>query len=242
MIGIIGGSGLEKFVDGDYTTLAGCSPYCKGKIGSTEIIFMSRHGVQHETSPTRIPYQNNIKLLKDLGCDCIISLSACGSLKGDLKPGQIVIPKQVVDWTKFRDSSYSTNSKPVHTSCADPFDEKLIEVILDVLPLKQAGTLVTIEGPRFSTRAESRMFRQLGFDLINMTTCPECFLAKELKIPYVVINMVTDFDSWKIQHKPVTFKEVQKVMQENAFKVKEALKIIVPEIDCKTTTVKKEVI
>jgi 5'-methylthioadenosine phosphorylase len=230
MIGIIGGTGLEKFIDGEFVSQPDCSPYCFGKIRGVDVVFMSRHGLNHEFSPSRVPYANNVMMLKQLGCKAIVSLSACGSLRGSIKPGMIVVPKQVVDWTN-RVSCYSSLGKPNHFSVADPFDEKLMELVLDVFPFKQVGSLVTIEGPRFSTRAESEMFRRLGFDLVNMTTCPECFLAKEIGVPYVVLNLVTDFDSWRKESKPVSFREVQRVMKANASKVSEALKVIVPVIE-----------
>lgn len=212
-IGIIGGSGFEK-------------EFLANKIGNHEIFFLSRHGSEHELNPSEVEYEKNIKEFKKIGVDMIIATSACGSLQDYIKPGDIVLPSQFIDWTTNRKNTI--NKK--HTSMAEPFDkiirEGLFDVALDVarstskvLPVIKDQTVITIEGPRFSTRAESRMFKTLAH-VINMTTCPEVIFANELGIPYQVICMVTDYDSWDEYKKPVTIEDVNQTMNSNVEKVK----------------------
>jgi len=225
MIGIIGGSGLEDFIKADYIYEHNTSPYCFAKIKGVNIVFMSRHGLNHELMPHEVPYKNNALKLKQLGCKAIIDLSACGSLRGVIKPGDIVVPDSVVDWTNRLSSI--TNE---HVSMGEVIDQDLREIILTETDCMGCNSLITIPGPRFSTKAESKMFRALDLDIINMTTCPFCFMIKELDIPYVVIAMVTDYDSWKPNHF-VTIEEVKAVMKANAKKIMPVLEVILPIIN-----------
>lgn len=244
-IGIIGGSGLddmdileekcEKHVD---------TPFGKpsdvlvvGKIKNVNCVLLARHGRGHSIMPTNVNYQANIWALKNEGCTHIIAATACGSLKEDIQPGDIVIIDQFIDrTTKRHQTFYGGNpTNPVgvcHISMADPFCKRSREVLIDVvkkLGIKHhtKGTIVTIEGPRFSSRAESLMFRQWGGDVINMTTVPEVVLAKEAGISYVSIAMATDYDCWKESGDVVTVEMVLKVMKENANK---ALQIIIAAV------------
>ncbi|MFA5357643.1 MAG: S-methyl-5'-thioadenosine phosphorylase [archaeon] len=243
MIGIIGGSGLEdpKLLHNAKevkikTPFGKHSPIKKGKINKVEVAILSRHGYKHEYSPTTVPYKANIWALKKLGCRAIIATSACGSLKEEIKPGTFSLPSQFLDRTHNREQSYSEHGKVLHISMAEPFETEIKKILLK--KCKTLGyncssetTVVTIEGPRFSTKAESNFYRLLQCDLINMTTVPEVCLAKEIEIPYQVINLVTDYDCWRDGTKAVSFEEVLKVMKKNAEKVKKLIVEALPEIN-----------
>jgi 5'-methylthioadenosine phosphorylase len=235
MIGIIGGSGLEKsdlIKDVEdvviETPFGEHCPIKKGKISGIKVLILSRHGYEHELAPTEIPYRANIFALKELGVKAIIATSACGSLKEEIVPGSFSFPSQFVDRTTKREQSFGEKGKVIHEGMAEPFDEKLREILTkkcEELKIEYSGdtTLITIEGPRFSTRAESELFRSWDCDLINMTTVPEVCLAKELKIPYQVINLVTDYDCWRDGEEAVTFEMVLERVKENAEKVKKLI-------------------
>jgi 5'-methylthioadenosine phosphorylase len=232
---MIGGSGMDdpkilqnpKEIDLD-------TPYGKpsdkllcGVIGETEVVVLARHAKGHSISPTKVPYLANIWALKEIGCTQIFATTACGSLREEMKPGDLVFIDQFIDWTKLRRLTYFED-EVVHTSMPNPFDarlrKKLITAALDLgYPHHEKGTMVTIEGPRFSTRAESNMFRLLGADLVNMSTVPEASLANELQIPYQSIAMVTDYHCWKDGEDAVTYDMVMNQMKENAEKVKKLL-------------------
>jgi 5'-methylthioadenosine phosphorylase len=210
-IGIIGGSGFEK-------------EFLANKIGNNEIFFLSRHGSEHELNPSEVDYEKNIKELKKIGVDMILATSACGSLTDELAPGTIVLPNQFIDWTTKRKRTITKK----HTAMDEPFNEKIRKTLFSIgenlnLNIESDKTVLTIEGPRFSSRAESKMFKQLGADVINMTTCPEVIFAKELEIPYQVICMVTDYDSWDKFRKPVTIEQVNSMMKANSENVKKLI-------------------
>jgi 5'-methylthioadenosine phosphorylase len=235
MIAIIGGSGLEdpNFLQNSEqividTSYGVHSPIKKGEINGVKVLLMSRHGYNHEYSPTDVPYKANIYALKEAGAGIIIAASACGSLRENIQPGTLSFPTQFIDRTTKRDQSYSKSGNVIHESMADPFNIPLQTILINAaekLNYKYSSktTVVTIEGPRFSTRAESELFRNWGCDLINMTTVPEVCLAKEQKIPYQVINLVTDYDSWHESKEAVTFEMVIEIMKGNAEKLKELL-------------------
>jgi 5'-methylthioadenosine phosphorylase len=243
MIGIIGGSGLEDpqllhnaeevFIESKYGKH---SPIKKGKINGIDVAIMSRHGYKHEYCPSTIPYKANINALKELGCKAIVATSACGSLKEEIAPGTLSFPWQFIDRTTKRDTSFTSEGNVIHESMAEPFDKKLRKILEEKckeLDFEYSGetTLITIEGPRFSTYAESELFRSWNCDLINMTTVPEVCLAKEMKIPYQVINLVTDYDCWHEGEKAVTFEMIMKVMHENSEKVKKLIIEALPKIE-----------
>lgn len=234
-IGIIGGSGLEKLNIFDHTEeLEITTPYgnpsstiFSGKIKDKQVFILSRHGRDHGIPPTQVNNRANITALQQLGCDCIFASTACGSLRDEIKRGDLVIPDQFIDFTKHRNSTFFEHfeaDKWGHTPMADPFSEALRQKIfiaaksLDI-SLHQTGTIITIEGPRFSTRAESKMYRILGADIVNMSIAPEAALANEAGIPYAVIAMSTDYDAWKQDEEPVSWEEVLKVFNYNVKKL-----------------------
>lgn len=238
-IALIGGSGLEKLelqnnaeiinVDTPYGETS--SPIFKSKFPSKEVYFISRHGLKHEHAPTQVNNRANIWALHSLGCSKIIATTAVGSLREELKPGDLIFPDQFIDFTRFRAISFFDDfSKGVkHAPMADPFNKKIREELAKICTKlgytnHAKGTVVTIEGPRFSTRAESHMFRSWGADLINMSTAPEAALANELEIPYAAIAMSTDYDCWKENEEAVSMDAVFKVFRANAEKVVQLLK------------------
>ncbi|MBU0894680.1 MAG: S-methyl-5'-thioadenosine phosphorylase [Nanoarchaeota archaeon] len=237
-IGIIGGSGLEKsdilknIEELDVNTPYGqpSSKIKKGFYKDTEIYILSRHGFEHEITPTKVNNRANIHALKGLGCEYILATTAVGSLREEIAPKDFVILNQFIDLTRHRRITFFEDFKggQKHTSLADPFSEKLRNFLIEScedLNLKhhKKGTVITIEGPRFSTRAESHMFRQWGADVINMSTSPEATLAKEAEIEYAAVAMSTDYDCWKIGEEDVTHEMVMRVMEENSENVKKLI-------------------
>jgi 5'-methylthioadenosine phosphorylase len=234
-IGIIGGSGLEnpdilrnpeeKVIATPYGEPS--SPLKCGIINNKDVVILSRHGWQHTITPSMVNNRANIFALKQEGCTHIIATTACGSLREEIGRGDLVIPDQFIDFTRNRKITFFEEFEPgkmKHTPMADPFDKNLRTLIINTaremgLRIHPGGTVITIEGPRFSTRAESRMFRIWGADIINMSVAPESILANELGIPYATIAMSTDFDSWKADEEPVSWEEVLKVFNENIHNV-----------------------
>jgi 5'-methylthioadenosine phosphorylase len=227
-VGIIGGSGLDNpQILSKSKKVSITTPYGKpsdklicGVIANTRVVILARHSRKHKLIPTKIPFLANIWALKKAGCTHILATTACGSLTAKLKPGDLVFIDQFIDFTKLRKLTFFEN-KVVHTPMAEPFDLNLRKHLIKAaqkLKLKYhpKGTIITIEGPRFSTKAESLMFRGWGAQLINMSTVPEVSLANELKIPYQSIAMVTDYDCWKENEEPVSFELVMKRVEENA--------------------------
>ena len=234
-IGIIGGSGLDDpkmlnhFKEIEMPTPFGkpASAITLGTIGNIDIALLSRHGKQHSLMPTQVPYHANIWALKELGCTHIIATTACGSLREDLKPGDLVFLDQFIDNTKHRPLTFFKD-KVIHTPMADPFCKGLRNILIIEskklgLPFHEHGTIVTIEGPRFSTRAESKMFRVWGADIINMSTVPEVILARESSLCYQTIAMVTDYDCWKENEETVTWELIVNRMKKNSINVKKLL-------------------
>lgn len=241
-IGIIGGSGLddpnilkeptEKETYTDYGEPS--SPLICGKIQGIDVVILARHGKDHSIMPTKVNYRANIAALKDEGCTHILATTAVGSLQKHIEPGTICFPDQFIDFTKQRNMTFFTE-KVVHTQMADPFDAtlrtKLIKAANETnIVHKTDVTIITIEGPRFSTKAESNLFRSWKADIINMSTCPEVILANELGIPYQAIAMTTDYDCWKVDEEPVTWEMILERMKENAEKVKELIINVLPQI------------
>lgn len=230
-IGIIGGSGLEdpdilknvkeKKVGTPYGEP--CSSLLIGKIENKNVVLLSRHGRKHTIPPTQVNNRANIYALKKLGCTHIVTTTACGSLREEIGRGDIIFPDQFIDFTRHRKITFFeefNEGDMKHAPMADPFDHNLRKILIDSAKLLQlkhhsSGTVITIEGPRFSTRAESRMFRMWGADVINMSIAPEVILANELGIPYATIAMSTDYDSWKADEEPVSWEEVLKVFNQN---------------------------
>lgn len=242
-VGIIGGSGLddpkllEDFIEKEVETPYGkpSSKLTCGKIQGVEIVILARHGKAHEIYPSEINYRANIYALKQEGCNYILATSAVGSLKEEIKPGDLVFLDQFIDFTKFRKNTYFDKYGDVrHTSMPEPFSEELRNLLIEECKIlgfnyHKKATIIVIEGPRFSTKAESFMFRNFA-DIIGMTTFPEVVLANELEIPYASIAMSTDYDCWKEDELAVTFDMVMQRMKENAEKVKKLLINVIPKL------------
>ena len=234
-IGIIGGSGLDNpELLQDYEEVEIETKYGKpssliitGKIGDIGVCILARHGRKHEITPTQVNYRANIAALSLLGCTHIIATTAVGSLKEKIMRGDLVILDQFIDFKKHREITFHDEFKqgPVHTSLAEPFSkflrEKLIHGCRELgLDFHETGTVITIEGPRFSTRAESVLFRSWGADVINMSIAPEAILAREAGLEYAAIAMSTDYDCWKQDEEPVSWESVLKTFNQNSEKVK----------------------
>ena len=240
-IGIFGGTGiydsglLEEAREVNIDT-----PYGKtsekitiGIFKDRKIAFMPRHGKKHTIPPHLINFRANIWAFKELGIKRILAPSAVGSLKEEVEPGDFALPTQFLDFTKSRVGSFSEEGRVIHISVADPFCPELSDSILNVIkkqniPVHNNCTYVCIEGPRFSTKAESRFFRSTGADIIGMTLVPECQLAREAQMCYASISTVTDYDVWA--EKPVTAKEVIETLSKNVDKTKKLLTDLIEEI------------
>ena len=230
-IAIIGGSGFEDPAilknagETEVETPFGkpSSTFKTGKIEGMDVVLLSRHGRDHSFPPSKVNNRANMWAISELGCTHILATTACGSLREEIKRGDVVVLDQFIDFTRHRDITFHdefANGELKHTPMADPFHpdlrEKLIAAALRLnLGFHPTGTVITIEGPRFSTRAESKMFRLWGADVINMSIAPECILANELGIPYAAVALSTDYDCWKTDEEPVTWEEVLKVFNRN---------------------------
>jgi len=244
-IGIIGGSGLDdpdilkNPDDLEMTTEYGNPSSCllSGKIKGVETVILARHGRKHQYSPTQVNNRANIKALQQTGVTHIITTTACGSLRQEIDRGHLVILDQFIDFTRFRKNTFAESFENglVHPVMAHPFDEALRKKLyrtakkLD-LNVHGKGCVITIEGPRFSTVAESKMFRMWGADVINMSTAPEAMLANEVGIPYATVAMSTDYDCWNGDEVPVTWEEILAVFKQNADNVKQLLVAVIEEL------------
>jgi 5'-methylthioadenosine phosphorylase len=239
-IAIIGGSGLygmaglsnieEKRVNTPYG--APSDALILGTLHGQRVAFLPRHGRGHVLSPSDIPYQANIYALKSIGIKYIIAVSACGSLREDFAPGHIVIPDQLIDFTKNRQNSFFNSGLVAHLSAAHPFSPELSRALATAVrtaggTLHEGGDFITIEGPRFSTKGESNLFRQWGMSIIGMTTSPEAFLAAEAEIAYTVMAHITDYDVWHENEEPVTVERVIRVLNQNTAVAQQAIRHLV---------------
>ncbi len=242
-IGIIGGSGLDdpqlldNFKESVVETPFGqpASSLISGELSGVEVVFIARHGKNHCLAPTKVPFRANLWALKEAGCTHIIATTACGSLRKKIKPGDLVFVDQFIDNTKHRILTFYED-KVIHTPMAEPFCPQLRKLLAGSaaklgLNHHSRGTIITIEGPRFSTRAEAKMFRAWGADVINMSTVPEVILAREIGICYQVIAMSTDYDCWKKDEKPVTWDMILERMEKNADHVKQLILKTIPKIN-----------
>ena len=235
-IAIIGGSGLyhmtgladtkEYNVDTPFGKTS--APIVVGNLENVRVAFLARHGIGHHINPTEVPYRANIYALKSLGVERIISISACGSLREDYAPGHIVIPDNIYDNTKDRIRSFFGNGLVAHVNVADPFCEHLSNQVEAAVRATGAtahrgGSFITIEGPRFSTKAESKTFRAWGMSIIGMTASPEAFLAREAELCYSVMAHVTDYDVWHESESPVTVDMVIQTLNKNTHIAQEAI-------------------
>jgi len=240
-IGIIGGSGLDNpdILEGS-KEIEVETPYGKpssslkaGKIKGVDVVLLARHGREHIIPPTQVNFRANIHALKQAGCTHILATTACGSLRKEIGRGDFVVLDQFIDFTRHRKITFFEEFPPggenaKHTSMEDPFSEELRNVLIETakelgIKIHEKGTVITIEGPRFSTRAESKMFRIWGADVINMSVAPEAILANEAGIPYAAVAMSTDYDCWKEDEEPVEWSEILKVFGQNVEKVTKLL-------------------
>lgn len=242
-IGIIGGSGIDDpgILD-NIQKIKKHTPYgaisekiTLGDLKGTPCVIIPRHGDSHRINPSNVNYRANIWAFKELGVTHIIAPTACGSLREQIKPGHLVFIDQFIDRTSKRSMTFYEGQEVCHISMAEPFCHQLRSILKETathlsLHFHEKGTMVTIEGPRFSTKAESHMFRSWGADVINMTTVPEVVLAREIGICYSAIAMSTDYDCWHESEEPVTLDMVLAVMKKNADDVKKLLVNTIPKI------------
>ena len=240
-VGIIGGTGLNDpkilldKIEKKVTTPYGepSSALTIGKIDGVDVVVLARHGSKHGINPSQINYRANIHALKEEGCNFILGTNACGSLRAEYKKGDLCVVDQFIDRTFKRENSFYNGlpSDPegvLHIPMGDPFCEPTRKVMIEAIKelgfeFHEKGTIVINEGPRFSSRAESKMFRIWGGDLIGMTIVPEVCLAKEAGMSYTSVCMVTDYDAWKEDEPPVTTEEVLSILKSNADKAKQVL-------------------
>lgn len=248
-IGVIGGSGLYnmegfelvKEINPETPWGFPSAPITISKSPEGhQIAFLSRHGKGHTLNPSEIPARANIAALKSLGVEVILAFSAVGSLREEIAPKHFVLPSQIIDRTKgFRENTFFEKGIVAHAGFADPFHEKLRELIFETSKTLEGAvfhkdkTLVCMEGPAFSTRAESHMYRSWGCDIINMSVVPEAKLAREAEIAYQMICMSTDYDCWRVSEEAVTVQAVMETMSHNALTAKNILNAVLPNLEKK---------
>ncbi len=244
VLAVIGGSGLYAFedlkeietIDVDTPFGKPSSPITLGRLNGKPVAFLARHGIGHIYSPSEVPYRANIYALKSIGVKRIVSVSACGSLREAYAPGHIVIPNQIFDFTHKRERSFFGKGLVAHVSVADPFCEHLSDTLEEAVQSAdglshRGGTYITIEGPRFSTKGESGLYRQWGMDIIGMTASPEVFLAREAEICYTTMAHVTDYDVWHVSEESVTVDIVIRTLNKNIALAQNTIKKMVDLID-----------
>jgi len=244
-IAVIGGSGLYNMPSiTDKTEVILETPFGKpsapiviGTVHGKRVAFLPRHGVGHVYSPSSVPYRANAYALRMLGVRFVLAVSACGSLRESFEPGNIVIPHQLLDFTKlWRERTFFETGIVAHVSIADPFSAELRTLLCEAVQavggtVHPHGTYITIEGPRFSTRAESLTYRQWGCDIIGMTTSPEAQLCAEAQMAYAVMAHVTDYDVWRETGESVTSQMVMETMKHNLGITQHALEVAIAQLD-----------
>ena len=248
-LAIFGGSGLYNFsglsdvkeYNPDTPFGLPSAPIVIGSLKGMRVAFLARHGIGHHIMPGEINYRANIYAMKLLGAERIVSISACGSLREDYAPGQIVVPDQVFDFTRERKKTFFGEGIVAHISLANPFCDHLSDLLEKSIlstgaTAHRGGALITIEGPRFSTRAESNVYRSWGMSIIGMTTSPEAYLAREAELCYTVMAHVTDYDVWHVSEAPVTVEMIVETLNKNTKIAQQAiinlLKILPDERPC----------
>lgn len=242
-LAIIGGSGLyqmsglekaeEIIVDTPFGKPS--APITIGTLEGVRVAFLARHGIGHHITPTEVPYRANIYALKTLGVERVVSINACGSLREDYAPGHIVIPDNIFDYTKDRARSFFGEGLVAHVSVADPFcndfSNHLESAVRETgVTTHRGGSFITIEGPRFSTKAESNAYRAWGMSIIGMTASPEAFLAREAELCYTTMAHVTDYDVWHESESPVTVEMVIQILNKNTEIAQEAIRNLAREL------------
>ena len=243
-LAIIGGSGLyamtglddarEYNIDTPFGNTS--APIVVGTLEGQRVAFLARHGIGHHMTPTEVPYRANIYALKSLGVQRIISISACGSLQEEFAPGHIVIPDQIYDNTHGRVRSFFGEGFVAHISVAEPFCPDLSSQLESAVRsaggvTHRGGSFITIEGPRFSTKAESNTYRSWGMSIVGMTASPEAFLAREAEICYATMAHVTDYDVWHVSEAPVTVEMVIQTLTKNTAIAQEAVRHLAGTLD-----------
>ena len=242
-VAIIGGSGLyameglQELEEQHLSTPFGdpSDPLLVGTLSGQRVAFLARHGRGHRFMPSEVNYRANIFALKMLGVERVISVSACGSLREDYAPGDIVIPDQIFDRTRGRESTFFGRGLVAHVGVAEPFCPELSGTLNQAVlsagaRVHRGGTLVVVQGPRFSTQAESNLYRQWGMSIIGMTTCPEAFLAREAEMCYAVMAHVTDYDVWHKGEAPVSVEMVVRILNQNTRTAQEAVRRLVADL------------
>jgi 5'-methylthioadenosine phosphorylase len=251
-LAVIGGSGLYSMPglkepeEHELKTPFGkpSAPIVTGTLEGKRVAFLARHGIGHHILPGEVNYCANIFALKLLGAQRIVSVNACGSLREDLAPGHIVIPDQLYDNTRSRARTFFGSGLVAHVGVADPFCPDLSRRLVDAVtstgtPVHKGGAFIIVEGPRFSTKAESNTYRAWGMSIIGMTTAPEAFLAREAEMCYAVMAHVTDYDVWHVSEAPVTVEMVIQVLHRNTQAAQDAIRSLVkslpddPPCDCR---------
>jgi 5'-methylthioadenosine phosphorylase len=241
VIGVFGGSGFYSFLD-DVERVEVDTPYGRpsgavaiGELGGVRVAFLPRHGYQHELPPHKIPNRANVWAMREVGVRRIIGPNASGALKTELRLGEFVVCDQFVDRTSGRPDTFYDGPEVTHVSAADPYCPELRRLLVAAatelgIPVRDGGTVVVIQGPRFSTRAESRWFQQMGWDTINMTAYPEGYLARELELCYANVSMVTDHDVGVEGTEPVSHEAIRTVFRQNNERLRELLATVIPRI------------
>jgi 5'-methylthioadenosine phosphorylase len=243
-LAIIGGSGLYSMpgltdtreVELDTPFGKPSAPIVIGTLEGKRLAFLARHGLGHHIMPTEVPYRANIYAFKLLGVERIVSINACGSLRDDYAPGHIVIPDQIYDNTKRRPLTFFGNGLVAHAGVADPFCPDLSAALEKSVAQTGAtvhagGSFIIIEGPRFSTKAESNTYRQWGMSIIGMTAVPEAFLAREAEMCYAVMAHITDYDVWHVNEAPVTVEMVIKILNQNTAIAQKAVSNLIKNLE-----------
>jgi 5'-methylthioadenosine phosphorylase len=243
VLGVIGGSGIYAIAgleNARWETIS--TPWGEpsdallaGRLNGVDMLFLPRHGRGHVHSPTSINYRANIDALKRAGATDLISVSACGSLREDLPPGTFVIADQFIDRTHAREKSFFGRGFVAHVSLAHPVCLKLADALVEAcaqesIPHARGGTYLAMEGPQFSTLAESNLYRSWGCAVIGMTAMPEARLAREAELPYAIAAMVTDYDCWHPDHDHVTVEQVIRVLSDNAEKARRLIARVAPKL------------
>jgi 5'-methylthioadenosine phosphorylase len=240
-IGVFGGSGFYSFLEGvdeikvDTPYGEPSAPLVVGEIEGRSVAFLPRHGRRHEYPPHKVPYRANLWAFKEVGVERVIAPAAAGSLQPHVRRGDFVVCDQLVDRTSGRAATYFDGPETTHVSLADPYCPELRAVAIDRgtalgITMHERGTVVVIEGPRFSTRAESRWYADAGWEVINMTQYPEAALARELELCYVNVSLITDYDVGVEGVPPVSVEEVVKVFADNNERLRNLLTAIAPAI------------
>lgn len=241
-IGVFGGSGFYSFLDNVEETKVDTpygdpsAPLSIGDIGGVRVAFLPRHGLDHQYPPHRINYRANVWAMKELGVERIVGPCAAGSLKKSVEPGHFVVTDQLVDRTTGRKDTFYDGPKTVHISFADPYCDEMRQIAIETgreqgITIHDGGTVVTIQGPRFSTRSESKWFQDAGWEVINMTQYPEAYLARELELCYMNIALITDYDTGVEGHDAaVSHEEVLRVFNANNDKLRDLLFAVIPKL------------